>query len=234
LDVERLAALAPDLIVTQAQCDVCAVRYADVIAAVEAHAGLRQARVVDLNPTTLGEVFRDIERVADAAGVPDTGRAVVSELAQRVEAVCRSAASRPRLRVACIEWISPLMLAGNWIPELIEIAGGTQPFTTAGAASTTCEWAALAQFDPEVIVLMPCGFPLERTLREAPALFELAGWNDLAAVRAGAVLAADGNAYFNRSGPRLVDSLEILADAISGRGLREGATARIACASARR
>lgn len=211
---DELLRLAPDVIVTQAQCDVCAVRYADVVDLVATTPALRNTRIVSLNPTSLGEVLADIERVAAAVAAADAGRRWVAELTARVEHVRQITGSLPsseRVRVACIEWIEPLMCAGNWMPELITIAGGTQPFAQAGLHSGYTAWADVVAFDPQAIVVMPCGFDLPRTLQESARLRELPQWHDLTAVRLGQVFCVDGNAYFNRSGPRLVDSLELLA-----------------------
>ncbi|MBX3411546.1 MAG: cobalamin-binding protein [Pirellulales bacterium] len=214
IDVERLAALQPDLIVTQAQCDVCAVRYEDVVRAVETHPALRQARIVAFNPMTLDDIFTDILRVGEAAGVAPVAAQYVAGLQARVENIRHRATSlgeEQRPRTACIEWIEPMMLAANWTPELVKIAGGKNLLTKAGVHSTWIEWPAVVALDPEVIVVGPCGFDLARTLEEATVLPALPGWSELTAVRAGRVYAVDGNAYFNRSGPRMVESLEILA-----------------------
>jgi iron complex transport system substrate-binding protein len=217
IDVERLAELRPDLIVTQAQCDVCAVRYEDVVRAVATHPGLRGTRIVSLNPMTLDDIFSDIMRVGEAADVALEAAHYVASLRARVQAVraktaALSAAERPR--TAFIEWIEPLMLAANWTPELIAIAGGTNLLTRAGVHSSWIDWPAVAALDPEVIVVGPCGFDLARTMEEAVVLPALPRWSDLSAVRARRVYAVDGNAYFNRSGPRMVESLEIVAHLI--------------------
>jgi len=217
LDAAMLADLAPDLIVTQAQCDVCAIRYEDVLDAVAHQPALKDAQVLALNPMSLSEIFEDILRVGQATGRGDQARQYVAELHGRVEAV-RSATSGvlpdERPRVACIEWIEPLMLAGNWVPELIEIAGGECELTQPGRHSAYVEWGRLLEFDPEVIVLMPCGFDLERTTAETQTLTNCPGWYRIAATGHQQVWAVDGNAYFNRSGPRIVDSLELLAHLI--------------------
>jgi iron complex transport system substrate-binding protein len=175
---------------------------------------LSGATVVALNPMSLDDVFADIRQVGQAAGCPDRADDYVARLRGRVESVRERTAPWPvdaRPRVAAIEWIEPLMLGGNWMPELIEIAGGRCPLAAAGRHSEYIDWPAVRDFDPEVVAIMPCGFDLRRTLEEAPALAKLPGWDDVAAVRGGRVFAVDGNAYFNRSGPRLVESLELLA-----------------------
>ena len=214
LDVMKLAELAPDLIVTQAQCDVCAIRYEDVVQAVASQPALRNTQVLALNPMSLGEILADILRVGQATGSEDQARQYLAELKGRVEAVRAATAGvlpDERPRVACIEWIDPLMLAGNWMPELIEIAGGECGLTRPGHHSPYVEWDRLLAFDPEVIVLMPCGFDLARTTAEAPSLKDCPGWYRIAATGHQRAWAVDGNAYFNRSGPRIVDSLELLA-----------------------
>jgi iron complex transport system substrate-binding protein len=217
LDIEQLAALRPDLIVTQAQCDVCAVRYQDVLSAVRDHPSLAGCQVFALNPQSIGDVLDDIRRLGRAAGCEHAAEAYVAGLEARIGAVrCRTSAlsATERPRVACIEWIEPLMISGNWMPELLDIAGGQCDLTAAGKHSPYVAWQDVRSFDPEVIVIMPCGFDLQRTLTEVAALGRLPGWMELTAVRRRRVYAVDGNAYFNRSGPRLVDSLEILAHLI--------------------
>ena len=214
VDAPLLARLAPDLIVTQAQCDVCAVRYDDVVRAVRASPTLEQAEVVALNPQSLGDILDDVIRLGRAAGCEAAAQAFRAALERRIDAVrARTERLTPdqRPRTACIEWIEPLMIAGNWTPELVDLAGGRQSLAVGGRHSVYTPWDDVRRFDPEVIVVLPCGFDLRRTLQEAPRLLELPGWRDLAAVRSGRVFGVDGNALFNRSGPRIVDSLELLA-----------------------
>jgi iron complex transport system substrate-binding protein len=214
IDVARLAELQPDLIVTQAQCDVCAVRYTDVLTAVEREPRLRLTRVLGLNPQSIGEVLDDISRVGDAAGVPEKADAVVRLLHARIDNVRTRTASTPvekRPRVAMIEWTEPLMLAGNWVPELVELAGGSCELTPRGEHSRYHDWSEVLKFDPEVIVVCPCGFDLQRATKEIGILSQRDGWSRISAVRTGRVYPLDGNAYFNRPGPRLVESLEWLA-----------------------
>jgi iron complex transport system substrate-binding protein len=143
--------------------------------------------------------------------VPDRGDRLVADLRDRMRTVSDRVAGMPRPTVACVEWIDPLMAAGNWVPELVELAGGVNLFGEAGKHSPWMTWADLIGRDPDVIVVMPCGFDLGRTKAELPALTGRPGWSGLKAVRTGRVWAADGNAYFNRPGPRLVDALEMLA-----------------------
>lgn len=215
IDEAKLAALRPNVILTQAQCDVCAVRYEDVMTLVGRVPALRETRVTALNPTRLCHVFEDILRVAESCGVAEAGRNYVDSLKARVAAVeVRVRENVPidqRVRVACLEWLDPPMLSANWIPDLIELAGGRCELTSAGAHSGYADWDEIRRFDPEVVVLMPCGFDLARTLSEATVVQTSPGWGELTAVQNGRVFAVDGNAYFNRSGPRMVDSLEMLA-----------------------
>jgi iron complex transport system substrate-binding protein len=211
VDAELLAALEPDLVVTQAQCDVCAVRYEDVVSVVERSPALRQTQLVALAPESLEDIFRDVQRVGDAAGVSETARTYVASLQARIAAVRERTRSLPRPRVVCIEWIEPLMLAANWTPALLELAGGAAGLVQAGTHSRYHTWQEIVAYDPEVLIISPCGFDLPRSLIEAQQLLRLPGWNELSAVMNDRVYVIDGNAYLNRSGPRIVDSLEILA-----------------------
>jgi len=172
-------------------------------------------QIVSLEPNSLADVWRDIERVGAALGVPDRAAALVGSLQARMRAIAATAAAIPRKpTVACIEWIEPLMAAGNWMPELVELAGGRNLFGEAGQHSPWMTWEELVANDPQVIFISPCGFDIGRTLEETYLLDVRAEWRDLRAVRAGRVFVADGNQYFNRPGPRLVESLEILAEVL--------------------
>ena len=217
VDENKLRTLRPDLIVTQAQCDVCAVRFEDVVEMVRMHDEFSSTQVVALNPMSLEDVFQDIKRVGAATNSVSAAQSFVDGLRSRVSSVRSKTVNLTadhRPRVACFEWIEPLMLGANWMPELVELAGGRHGLTKSGQHSTQAEWEDLVGFDPELIVVMPCGFDLERTIAESQSLPERANWQSLQAVRNGRVFAVDGNAFFNRSGPRLVDSLEILAHLI--------------------
>lgn len=214
IDVDLLVRLRPDLIVTQAQCDVCAVRYEDVVDAVGREPSLRGVPVVSLNPMRIGDVLDDVLRIGEAVGRRENAARCIAELQGRIDTVrmrCGNLPTAEKKRTACIEWIDPPMMAGNWMPELIDWAGGVQPLSVVGHHSTYTPWDDVVRFDPEVIVIMPCGFGLDRTIAEAKRLTEFAHWHELRAVQKGRVYAVDGNSLFNRSGPRLVDSLELLA-----------------------
>jgi iron complex transport system substrate-binding protein len=210
IDVDALRELRPDLIVTQDQCDVCAVSYGEVQSAVRAiaHPG---TEIVSLRPSRLDDVWRDIETVAEAAGVAARGREVADALRARIAGLAERTAGLPRQRLACLEWFSPLMAAGNWVPDLAAVAGAICDLAEAGAHSSWLDWQALVDDRPAVLCAMPCGFTLARTVDELSALLREPRWQDLPAVRAGRVYAVDGSSYFNRPGPRLAESAEILA-----------------------
>jgi iron complex transport system substrate-binding protein len=214
IDRPLLAALRPDLIITQAQCDVCAVRYEDVLDLVHAEPALTAAQVLALAPASLADVLTDVQRIGEAAQASQAAAFLVSSLTSRIACIRQATAPLPpeaRPTVVCLEWLAPLMTAGNWVPELVEMAGGRSRLAVAGRHSGYQSWEAVRQADPDVLLVAPCGFDLQRTLADAQRLATLPGWCDLKAVRSGRVFAIDGNAYISRSGPRLVDSLEILA-----------------------
>jgi iron complex transport system substrate-binding protein len=211
VDGDALKALEPDVILTQDHCQVCAVSLSDVEAATCTWTG-RPVSVVSLKPDSTADVYADIRRVASAIGAGDAGEILVRDMQHRIGAVAERVAGSPRPRVAFIEWVEPLMAGGNWMPELIEAAGGCNLFGEAGKHSDWMQWEQLVAADPEVIIVAPCGYDLRRCLDELPLLEAKPGWADIAAVRNGRVCFADGNAYFNRPGPRLADSTEILAE----------------------
>ena len=214
IETEALRAARPDLIVTQDQCEVCAVSLGEVERAVGDLLDT-PARVVSLSPNRLDDVLADFQRVADAAGVPDAGAALVAAGRARLDAIARKVAhARSRPRVACLEWLDPLMVAGNWLPEMVTLGGGTYEFVAAGAHSPAISWESLVAARPDVVIVMPCGFALEQIRRELPALTARPEWRALPAVRNGRAYAIDGNAYVNRPGPRIVDSAELLAGLI--------------------
>lgn len=207
-----LEKLDPTIIITQTQCDVCAVNLKDVEIAVCDWLGTRPI-IVSLEPNELSDVWGDLRRVAVAAEIPERGEELVRELQAGMDEIRRqTSALNERPTIACIEWLEPLMAAGNWVPELVEIAGGHNLFGAAGKHSPWMTWEELVAADPEVILTMPCGFDIERTLQEKHLLTERPGWSGLRAVKNQRVFVADGNAYFNRPGPRLVESAQILAE----------------------
>lgn len=212
VDGAQLRALKPDIILTQAQCAVCAVSLEDVEAAVADWTGARP-KVLSWSPNRLADFWTELARVGDELGVAGSARELVRELKGRVaDVIMKSAQVTRRPSVACIEWLDPLMVAGNWVPELVELAGGKSLFGEPGKHSPKLDWNVLRERNPEVLVIMPCGLDLERTERELPALTSRLGWSKLRAVQRNNVCVTDGNSYFNRPGPRLVESLEILGE----------------------
>jgi len=207
--------LAPDIVITQAQCKVCAVSLTEVEAALQDYLD-KDAHIVSLQPNSLPDIFNDIKTVAAALNVPGEGERLIEDLQERVEIIrhkLKFADTRPT--VACIEWLEPMMVSGNWIPELVNIAGGVSILAEPGKHSPYVKWDNIRLQDPDVIVVMPCGFSIERTLKEVDILLQLPGFNELKAVKNNRVYIADGNQYFNRPGPRIVDSIEILAEIIN-------------------
>jgi iron complex transport system substrate-binding protein len=206
LDSDALAALEPDLIVTQALCPVCAVSYEQT--AEIARALPSRPRVIALDPTTLGETLADAGTLGEATGHREHAAALVRRAAARIDrvtlAVGMGAASRPR--VAALEWLDPVYVAGHWTPQLIEMAGGEDVLGLAGEPSATVSWEAVAAAEPEIVVVMPCGYDAPRAHAEASAHAA-----ELGALKAGRVLAVNASAYFSRPGPRLIDGLELLA-----------------------
>ena len=213
LDMGTLARLQPDLIVTQALCDVCAVAEEEVREAACRLPG--NPSVLNLEPISLDEVLESLRLVAAAAGVPERADPVIAGLRDRVRAVReRSARIEQRPRVIVLEWIDPPFSCGHWTPELVEIAGGIERLGKAGQPSRTLGWDEVIRWQPEVMVIACCGFNVERTVRDLPILRGYPGWNDLPCARNGEVYVVDGSVYFSRPGPRLVDSLEIIAHAL--------------------
>lgn len=211
IDGDALADLAPDVIVTQDLCEVCAVSLDDVRRAVAALAHRSDVRIVSLRPTRLGDVLADVETVAAALDRGDDGRRVRRGLEARLAGLAARAGAGPRPRVVSVEWLEPLMLGGTWMPELIEVAGGEALGVTAGGPAPTITPDDLVAMAPDVVIVKPCGFPLERTLAELDAVHRAI---PEAVRRTARVYACDGNAFFNRPGPRLVESAEILAACI--------------------
>ena len=212
IHADRLKSLEPDLIVTQSQCEVCAVSPRDVERALCEWTG-KKPGIISLQPASLEDVWKDILRLAEALEAPEQGKELVRSLQDRVDRITeRTNARCKRPRVACIEWIEPLMSAGNWMPELVERAGGENLFGESGKHSPWLDFDALVHKDPEVIMILPCGFDIPKIRKELPALTKRLEWNNLSAVRRGEVYISDGHQFFNRPGPRLVESLEILAE----------------------
>ena len=214
IDRERLAALDPDIIVSQAICDVCAVDDAQIHQAV-ADLGL-DADIVTTDPHSLEDVFEDIEQLGNVLSRGERAASVLDELRGRVEQVERVTPhdTTDGPRVAVFDWVDPVMVAGHWIPDLVERCGAAYGLAEPGERSRPREWSEIRTYDPEVIVLAPCGFGLDQTLDDLDAVTEREGWAEIAAVETGQVYAMDGHNYVNRPGPRLVDTLELLAATI--------------------
>ena len=210
LDEPLLRRLAPDVILTQRLCDVCAVGYGSVARMAATLPGA--PRIVNLEPSSLAEVFGDIRSVAAATGAAAAGERLVEELTARMDFIGdRIDAAVRRPRCFLMEWIDPPFSAGHWNPELVALAGGEEPLGRPGQHSARIEWEGVVKAQPEVMVVSCCGHSIERMRRDIPILKSYAGWAGLPAVRAGRVYAVDGNAYFTRPGPRLIEGLEILA-----------------------
>ncbi len=211
IDMDLLEELAPTHIVTQTQCEVCAVSLRDVERAVEKLTGF-DTRLIPLAPNSLDDIWDDIQRTAEALGTGVDGRALVTELQERIDAVPRTSGAP---RVAVVEWAVPLMTAGHWTMELVERAGGIPVVGSPGGPSLHFEMSELAAADPDFIIIAPCGYDLARTREDATLLDEREDWRALRAVQQGQVALIDGNQYVNRPGPRVVQTLEIIAEIIN-------------------
>ena len=210
IKIDVLEKLQPTHIITQDQCDVCAVNFAEVEKAI-AKLTKSNPQVISLQPNLFHEVLADIQRVAQTLGLE--AQPVLNKLQDRIKAIAIKVESiNQKPTVVALEWTEPLMGGGNWIPELIEIAGGKPLLGVKGEHCPYLSWANLTEANPDIIVIMPCGFDLERTEQESRVLTNHSDWSKLKAVKNNRVFIVDGNAYFNRPGPRLVDSAEILAE----------------------
>ncbi len=221
LNTRLLQELKPTLILTQSQCDVCAASEAEVAKALGNWHGATP-QILSLTPHRLADVWEDLRRVAAVLGVAERGKEVLRALKVRCVDVIEKSCLLQRPSVACLEWLDPLMGAGNWVPELVELAGGKNLFGEAGKHTGRLRWEELRAVDPEVIIALPCGFGLARTRVEMRSLLDRPGWAELKAVRKQRVFIADGSAFFNRPGPRLVESLEILAEILHPEKFRFG------------
>jgi iron complex transport system substrate-binding protein len=226
LDAELLAELSPDLVLTQGLCDVCAVSMNLVEEA--ASALQRRPEILSLNPASLDDVLEDAARIGEALGRGKETSEKIAALRERLARVEAAVVGLPRPRVGCIEWLDPPFSAGHWVPEMVRLAGGVELFSGPGEPSRRLTWQDVFEAAPEVLVLMPCGFGVERTIHEARGLPEAPGWDELPAVKNGRVWAVDANSYFSRPAPRLVEGAEILARILhSGVSLGESGTATL-------
>jgi iron complex transport system substrate-binding protein len=211
---EIIQQLNPDIVLTQTQCEVCAVSLKDVELAL-ADLLDKQTEIISVQPNTLGDIFTDITHIAEKLDAVEAGERLMESLEERIDIIrhkLQFIADKPT--VACIEWMEPLMVAGNWVPEMVEIAGGRSVLAVNGKHSPFISWELLQAENPDVIIITPCGFDIERTLKEIDVILSLPGFAEMKAVKNNRLYIADGNQYFNRSGPRIVDSIEILAEII--------------------
>lgn len=229
MDEALVRELRPDAILTQKLCDVCAVAYGTVARFAATLPG--PPRVVNLEPSSLADIFQDIRNVGAVLGVPERAEALVTALLARVDAIRERAPNAPRRRCVVLEWIDPLFCSGHWVPELVEIAGGLEPVGRRGADSTEIDWDEVVAAAPEVLVVSCCGYSVERTLEDLTILRSSSGFSALPAAQSGEIWVVDGSAYFSRPGPRIVDSLEILGEILHpgrfGGGYRERRFARV-------
>ncbi len=209
VDLEALAAIQPDLIITQDLCHVCAASPGDLASALATLS--RAPRVLSLTPHNLAEVWNDIRTIGEAAGRGPQAQALAAELERRVTAVEEAVTAFARPRVLCLEWLDPPFTAGHWVPEMVVRAGGRDPLGRAGEPSFRAAWETLLATRPEVVVVMPCGYTLRQTVEEFQVTPLPSGWEHLPAVQAGRVFAVDASSYFSRPGPRLAAGVEILA-----------------------
>jgi iron complex transport system substrate-binding protein len=215
VDAELLTSLAPDLIVTQDLCHVCAASPEDLASALSRLPCERAPRVHTFTPRTLADVWSGIRGIGRAVDRTAEGEALVSSLERRVAAIANAVASTAtRPRVLCLEWFDPPYCGGHWVPEMVRLAGGIDPFGKEGQPSFVIEWEQILNAQPEVIVLMSCGYDMARNAEVWKASRQPAGWNTLPAVKAGRVYAVDANAYFSRCGPRLADGVALLASLV--------------------
>lgn len=212
IDRELLRDNPPDVVITQELCDVCSVSLRDVLSTLSELS--KSCNVVSLRPRGLRGVLEDISTVGSACGAEGEADALVRSLSRRIDAVRLRASSLERPRVFCVEWFDPVFASGHWVPEMVDIAGGYDALGLPGRDSRRVGWGQVVEFDPEVLVLMPCGFEVPRAMADLPLLAKNPGWRSLEAVKRGAVYATNGSAYFSRPGPRLVDGLELLAKII--------------------
>lgn len=209
LDRGLLAQIEPDLILTQELCEVCAVAYDDVVAVAETLPNV--PRVASFEPDSIELILQSIHDISWLAARPEVGRDLVAGLQARLDTLAQRLEGVEPRRALCLEWLDPPMIGGHWVPEMVRLAGGVDVLGTEGKPSVRVTWDAIAASNPELVVLMPCGYDLETTDRMTSELDGVPEWRELSAVKAGQVYAVDGSSYFNRPGPRIVDGVELLA-----------------------
>jgi len=214
VDASLLKSLSPEIIVTQAQCSACAVSL-DQVQEIVSNWTLNQTEIISLEPNTLNEVWLGFDIIAKTMGAPESSSILKSEINERFKLLKNKLkGTEQKPTVLCIEWIEPIMVAANWVPELVGLAGGRNVMSVSGADSNFCSWDEIKQTNPDIIIMMPCGFGIKRTIEDIHYLQNRKGWQELKAVKENKVFVVDGNQYFNRPGPRLIDSSEILAEVI--------------------
>tara|TARA_A100001015_G_scaffold216418_1_gene243051 strand:- start:366 stop:1292 length:927 start_codon:yes stop_codon:yes gene_type:complete len=211
INEDLLKELKPDIILTQSQCEVCAVSEKDVKSVVENITGINPD-IISVEPNSVKDIFKDIKIIAEALDVVDKGADLIDFMKNRIRSLKKSYDDKSELTVAAIEWIDPLMAAGNWVPELIEIAGGVNLFGEAGKHSPWMEYKDLIEKDPHTIIIMPCGYNIQKSIIEIDSLIKQKDWKEINAVQNDKVYITDGNQFFNRPGPRIIESLEILIE----------------------
>ena len=211
INEDLLKELKPDIILTQSQCEVCAVSEKDVKGVVKNITGINPD-IISVEPNSVKDIFKDIKIIAEALDVVDKGADLIDFMKNRIRSLKKSYDDKSELTVAAIEWIDPLMAAGNWVPELIEIAGGVNLFGEAGKHSPWMEYKDLIEKDPHTIIIMPCGYNIQKSIIEIDSLIKQKGWKEINAVQNDKVYITDGNQFFNRPGPRIIESLEILIE----------------------
>jgi len=211
INEDLLKELKPDIILTQSQCEVCAVSEKDVKSVVKNITGINPD-IISVEPNSVKDIFKDIKIIAEALNVVDKGADLIDFMKNRIRTLKKSYDVKSELTVAAIEWIDPLMAAGNWVPELIEMAGGINLFGEAGKHSPWMEYKDLIEKDPDNIIIMPCGYNIQKSIIEIDSLIKQKGWKEINAVQNDKVYITDGNQFFNRPGPRIIESLEILIE----------------------
>jgi iron complex transport system substrate-binding protein len=209
IDKALLRKNVPEVVITQELCDVCSVSLRDVLSTISDLS--KSCQVVSLKPRGLKGVLEDVLTVGKACGAESAAEGLVRSLEARIQTVEERARALDRPRVFCVEWFDPLFASGHWVPEMVEIAGGEDALGSAGRDSRKIPWETVVAYDPEVLILMPCGFDVDRTAADIPLLAKNGGWRSITAVKSGAVFATNGSAYYSRPGPRLVDGLELMS-----------------------
>lgn len=213
LDMEAFKAARPDLVITQKLCDVCAVAYDEVSRAVDSLP--KKPQVISLDPNLIEDVLSDIMRIGELTDRLEEARQVVSGLQQRIGLLkSKASEAKEKPKVLCLEWLDPIMTSGHWVPQMVEYAGGLELLGRKGSPSARQDWMKVLDYQPEIIIVMPCGFDVTRSVRETELLKARPGWRDLPAVRNRRIYAVNGHAFYSRSGPRLVDGLEIMGKMI--------------------